>query len=148
MCIATPTFCYFRRSVLIKEHCSASPVVVLDFLQEVFEWQADVILSTRIHYYWSADSKHMDLRKQQDYGSRGKALRNDGMLSQVGGRLGVICYGLQFASGPSIVIKGRMHMPSLTPSSAQGSARSKLIIHRAGLFVSRKHFPRISEAGG
>jgi hypothetical protein len=31
----SPTFCYCRRSVLIKEHCSASPVVVLDFLQEV-----------------------------------------------------------------------------------------------------------------
>jgi hypothetical protein len=33
-------------------------------------------------------------------------------------------YGLQFASGPFIVIKGRVHMPSLKPFSAQGSARS------------------------
>jgi hypothetical protein len=85
--------------------------------------QAGVILSTRV-YHWSADSKYMDLRKQQDYGSRVKALRNDGVLSQVGGRLGVIFYGLQFASGPSIVIKGRVHMSSLTTYSAQGSARS------------------------
>jgi hypothetical protein len=35
MCIATPRSFYFRRSVLIKEHCSASAVVVLDFLQEI-----------------------------------------------------------------------------------------------------------------
>jgi hypothetical protein len=32
----------------------------------------------------------MDLREQQDYGRRGKALGNDGVLSQVAGRLGVM----------------------------------------------------------
>ena len=35
MCLATSTSLYFLRSVLIKEHCSASPVVVFDFLQEI-----------------------------------------------------------------------------------------------------------------
>jgi hypothetical protein len=127
MCIATPRSFYFRRSVLIKEHCSASAVVVLD-LAGNFEWQAGVILSMRFHHC-GLDSKHMDLREQQDNGSRGKALRNDGVLSQVAGRLGVI---LWFAICERTVHRHQRAYAYAFPDTVFGSGFSpeELIIYR------------------
>ena len=77
--------CFDKRTLFCVSGCC------FGFLAGNFEWQAGVILSRRLHH-WSLDSKHMDLREQQDYGSRGKALRNDGVLSQVAGRLRVILW--------------------------------------------------------